>query len=70
MKSGREGQIPYDIISMQNLKYDIIKLINETEKHSQTENRLVVAKGEGEGVEEGWIGSLDLADRKYHIENG
>ena len=29
------------------------------------ENRLVVAKGEGMG--EGWIGSLGLADAKYYI---
>ena len=31
-----------------NLKYDTNKLIYETETDSQTENRLVVAKGEGE----------------------
>ena len=24
----------------------------------------------GEGVGEGWIGSLGLADANYHIENG
>ena len=29
------------------------------------ENRLVVAKGEGEGV--GWTGSMGLIDANYHI---
>ena len=29
------------------------------------ENRLVVAKGEGEAV--GWAGSLGLVDANYHI---
>ena len=32
------------------------------------ENRLVVAKGEGEGV--GWIGSLGLIDTNYCLWNG
>ena len=32
------------------------------------ENRLVVAKGEGEGV--GWIGNLDLIDADYCLWNG
>ena len=32
------------------------------------ENRLVVAKGEGEGV--GWIGSLGLIDADYCLGNG
>ena len=32
------------------------------------ENRLVVAKGEGEGG--GWIGSLWLMDVNYHLWNG
>ena len=32
------------------------------------ENRLVVAKGEGEGV--GWIGSLGLIDADYCLWNG
>ena len=30
--------------------------------------RLVVAKGEG--VREGWIGSLGLADANYYIQDG
>ena len=34
---------------MWNLKYDTGEPINETETESQTENRLVVAKGEGGG---------------------
>ena len=32
------------------------------------ENRLVVAKGEGEGV--GWIGCLGLRDANYCLWNG
>ena len=32
------------------------------------ENRLLVAKGEGEGV--GWTESLVLADANYYIWNG
>ena len=32
------------------------------------ENRLVVAKGEGEGV--GWTGSLGLVDANYSIWSG
>ena len=32
------------------------------------ENRLVVAKGEGEGVE--WLGSLGLIDTNYCLWNG
>ena len=32
------------------------------------ENRLVVAKGEGEGV--GWIGILGLTDENYGLWNG
>ena len=32
----RERQIPYDITSVQNLKYDTDERINETETDSQT----------------------------------
>ena len=32
------------------------------------ENRLMVAKEEGEGV--GWTGSLRLLDANYYIKNG
>ena len=48
-KSERERQIPYDIAYMWNLKYDTNEFIYETEKDSDTDNRLLVAKGE-----EGW----------------
>ena len=47
MKSGREKQISYGITYTWNLKYDTNELIYETETDSQTENRLMVAKGEG-----------------------
>ena len=48
-KSERERQIPYDITYMWNLKYGANDPIYKTETDSQTENRLVVAEGEGEG---------------------
>jgi len=47
VKSGREKQISYGITYTWNLKYDTNELIYETETDSQTENRLMVAKGEG-----------------------
>lgn len=37
--------------------------IYKTKKDTQTENRLVVAKEEGEG----WIGNPELADANYYI---
>ena len=40
-----------------NLKYDTNELIYEIETGLQTENRLVVAKGE-----DGWMVSLSLVD--------
>ena len=36
--------------SMQDLKYDTNELIYETETLTDVENRLVVAKGKGEGL--------------------
>ena len=60
-KSERERQIPYDITYKWNLKYDTNELIYETETDSQTENRLVIAEGEG------WIGGLGLAGTNYYI---
>ena len=59
--------IAYDITYMQNLKYDANEPIYKTEIDSQTEIRLVVAKGEEKG--EGWIGSLGLVDANYYIQN-
>ena len=37
-------------------------------KIMELENRLLVAKGEGEGV--GWIGNLGLKDEVYCLWNG
>ena len=48
-KSGRERQIPFDIIYMWNLKYDPNGHPYETNRLTNTENRTVVAKGE-----QGW----------------
>ena len=46
-KLERERQIPYGITFMWNLRYGTNELIYETETVTDTENRLVVAKGEG-----------------------
>ena len=62
--SQKERQIPYDITYMWNLKYGTNEHIYETETDSQ--NRLVVAKGVG-GMGEGWSGSLGLVDANYYI---
>ena len=53
MKSKREKQVPYDITYMWNLKYDTNEPIYEAETDSQTENRLVITKGEGRRGREG-----------------
>ena len=42
--------------------------LSTEKKLMDLENRLVVAKGEGEGV--GWIGNLRLIDAKYCLWNG
>ena len=47
VKSEREKQISYNITYIQNLKYGTNEPIYRTERDSQTENRLVVAKGQG-----------------------
>ena len=49
----------YHMISLmcRNLKYDTNELIYEIETDSQTDNRLVAAKGE-----DGWMVSLTLVD--------
>ena len=56
--------MPYDISYMWNLKYDINKLIYETERDTQTENKFTITNGERE-----WEGckSLGLADTNYYI---
>ena len=53
-KSERERQIPYDIAYLWNLKYGTNEPTYRTD--TDTENRLVTAKGEREGG--GWTGSL------------
>ena len=63
-KSDRERQIPDNITFMWNLKYDTNELIYETETDLQTENRLVVTKGEWVG--ERRTGISELADVNYY----
>ena len=64
-KSKRERQIPYDITYIWNLIFSTNEPIY---KHMDIENRLVVAKGEGEGL--GWTGSLGLIDANDCIWSG
>ena len=45
-KLERERQIPYGITFMWNLRYGTNELIYETETVTDTENRLVVTRGE------------------------
>ena len=54
---------------MWHLKCDTNELIYETETESHTD-RTDWRLSRGRGVEEGWIGSLGLADANYYIENG
>ena len=42
--------------------------LSTEKKLMDLENRLVVAKGEGEEV--GWTGSLGLIDENYHVWSG
>ena len=51
---------------IQNLKYDTNELIYETETDSQTYKQTCGCQGRV-WVEEGWIGSLRLADANYYI---
>ena len=65
-KSERGWQIPYDITSMWNLKYNT--------KQTYLQNKLThryreqtCGCQEGEGVRQEWIGSLELADASSYI---
>ena len=49
-KSERERQIPYDITYIWNLIYSTNEPFHRKKKLMDLENRLVVAKGEEEGV--------------------
>ena len=67
-KSERERQIPYDITCMWNLKYGTNEHICQTETDSQkmrTDLWLLM----GRGMQEGWTGSLGLADANHYIYN-
>ena len=68
VKLSQEAKNKYhDITYMWNLKHDTNEPISKTETDSQT-YRLVVAKGEGEGVR--CTGSLGLVDANYYNLNG
>ena len=54
---------------MWNLKYDTNELIYETETDSLHREQACCCQGGG-GVGKGWIGSLELADANYYIQNG
>ena len=66
-KSERERQIPYDITYIWNLTYSTNEPFHR-KKIMDMENRLVVAKGEREGV--GWTGNLGLMDAYYCLWSG
>ena len=53
---------------MCNLKYDTNELIYETKTDSDTENRVVVAKGEGTGGGMEW--EVGVGRCNYYIQNG
>ena len=57
----RKRQIPYDITSLWNLKYDTNEHNYKEKDSTDIENRLVVVKTNG-SIGEGGIGSLGLAD--------
>jgi len=65
-KSERERQISYDTTYIWNLIYGTNELSTE-KKLMELENRLVVAKGEGEGVR--WTGNLELIDANSCLWN-
>ena len=67
VSSERERQIPYDITYICNLIYGTNEPFHRKENYD-LENRLVVAKSEGEGM--GWIGNLGLIDANYCLWNG
>ena len=46
-KSEKERQVPYDIAYIWNLRYSTSELIFETDRFTDVENRIVVAKGVG-----------------------
>ena len=64
-KPQRERQIPYDITSMWNLKYDTNEPIYETETESRTEQTGGLPSGRGLG--KGWNGRLGLAVVSFYI---
>ncbi len=65
-KSERGRQISYDITYIWNLIYGTNEPFHRKENYD-LENRLVVAKQEGEGV--GWMGYLGLIDANYCFWN-
>jgi len=66
-KSERERQMLYDFTYIGNLIYGTNERFAE-KKIMDMENRLVVAKREGDGV--GGTGNLGLIDENYSLWNG
>ena len=67
-KTERERQIPYVIIYVWTLIYGTNEPIYRKETLMNMENRLGLAKGEGEGVR--WTGIWELVDANYCIWSG
>ena len=57
--------MPCDNAYAWNIKYGTNEPIYKTKRLRDIENRLVVAKGEGEGMR--WTQSLGLVDANYYI---
>lgn len=60
--------MPQGVSYTWNLKYDTHEPLYETETDLETENRLLVAEGEGAGG--GWSGRLGLADEAVTRRTG
>ena len=67
-KSERERQIPHDVTYLESNTWHKRTYLQKRNKLKDMENRLVVAKEEGEGV--GRTGSLGLVDANYCIQSG
>ena len=70
-KSERERQIPYDISYVESKIWTYLHkwtYLQKRKRLTDIENKVVVAKVEGVG--EGWIGSLGLADANYDKQQG
>ena len=69
VKSKREGQIPYDITYMWNLKYDTNEPFCKTEKQTHRHGEQTCGC-QGGGEESGMDGEFGVSRCKLYIQNG